>query len=54
MNKKDFELNIKNYPFKSWCEKYPDYNVNINNLNVNDSWKDFLNSDRCAQSREFR
>lgn len=37
-------LSVKNYCYKSWNEKYPDNNVDLNNLldNIHNSWKEFF------------
>ena len=39
-------ISIKNYNYKSWSKKYLDYNVKIENLYINDSWKEFFNDSK--------
>jgi len=35
-------LNTTTYPYGTWAEKYPDYNVTLKTLPVNASWSEFL------------
>jgi uracil-DNA glycosylase len=34
-------LSVDNYNIKSWTEKYPDYNVKLEDLEIHPSWKEF-------------
>lgn len=36
------QLSIQNYNIKSWSEKFPDHKVNIENLTISYSWKNFF------------
>jgi len=37
-------LSIDKYNIKSWTEKYPDYNIKLDKLSINESWHDFVKS----------
>jgi len=42
------KLNKNNYKIKSWIEKYPNYEVNMDNLKIHSSWDEF------KQTKEFK
>ena len=38
----DLLINIKNYSYKTWGEKYPDHKVSLKELPTHHSWNDFF------------
>ena len=39
------QLDANNYSVKSWEDKFPDFNVDLNTLPINDSYKEFYESE---------
>ena len=35
-------LDLNNYTYQSWTERFPDYKVDLKSLPVDDSWKEFM------------
>lgn len=39
------KLSINNYDIKSWAEKYPDYNVQLDKIKIHPSWNEYINNE---------
>lgn len=43
-------LDKNNYLFKSWVEKYPDFNVDIGKLSIHSSWNEFMENEKFREN----
>lgn len=46
------KISTQSYDIKSWKDKFPDYNVKLQNLPIDPSWKPFFNNNIIKQELE--
>jgi len=46
------KIDKNDYKIESWVEKYPDYKVDLNDLQISDTWDDFTKTDQFKENIE--